>query len=136
MEFTIKEYQCYHEPEILALYDSVGWSNYTANPKLLGNAYHHSLKIFGAYDNETLLGIIRVVGDGYSIIYIQDILVLPQYQRMGIGTALLNKILEEYKDVYQKTLLTDNTEQTIAFYKSLGFSMDTEIECRAFMKTF
>ena len=136
MEFTIKEYQCYHEPEILALYDRVGWSNYTANPKLLENAYHHSLKIFGAYDNETLLGIIRVVGDGYSIIYIQDILVLPQYQRMGIGTALLNKILEEYKDVYQKTLLTDNTEQTIAFYKSLGFSMDTEIECRAFMKTF
>jgi len=31
-------------------------------------------------------------------------------------------------------LLTDNTEKTILFYKSLGFQMDTEIECRAFMK--
>ena len=110
--------------------------NYSTNPTLLKNAYNNSLKIFGAYDNEQLLGIIRVVGDGYSIIYIQDILVFPEYQRQGVGTALLEMVLKEYKSVYQKTLLTDNTEKTINFYKSLGFYMDTEIECRAFMKNY
>lgn len=136
MEFSIKEYVCYNESEILKLYESVGWENYTTNPTLLKNAYNNSLKIFGAYDNGKLLGIIRVVGDGYSIIYIQDILVFPEYQRQGIGTALLEMVLKEYKSVYQKTLLTDNTEKTINFYKSLGFNMDTEIECRAFMKNY
>ena len=90
----------------------------------------------GAYEDEKLLGIIRVVGDGHSIIFIQDILILPEYQHQGIGTALIQAILEMYSHVYQKSLMTDNTEKTIGFYKSLGFYMDTDIECRAFMKIF
>jgi len=28
MEFSIKEYEAYHEEEILPLYESVGWTNY------------------------------------------------------------------------------------------------------------
>ncbi len=134
MEFTIREYEDYNEDEILNLYKSVGWVNYVNNPDMLKNAYTNSLKILAAYENDELLGIIRVVGDGYSIVYIQDIIVLPEYQRCGIGTALLNKILEIYQNVYQKTLLTDNTEKTIQFYKSIGFTMDMDMECRAFVK--
>lgn len=136
MQFTIKEYLKYNEREILNMYDSVGWSNYTSNPSMLANAYKHSLKILGAYDAEKLVGIIRVVGDGYSMVYIQDIIVLPEYQRKGIGTLLLEKILLEYKNVYQKALMTDNTEKTIQFYKSVGFIMDTDIDCRAFLKVY
>lgn len=136
MEFSINEYQKYNESEILNLYQSVGWINYTNNPNMLKNAYANSLKILGAYENEKLIGIIRIVGDGYSIVFIQDIIVLPEYQRHGIGTALLKKILEIYQNVYQKSLLTDNTDKTIQFYKSVGFEMDTDIECRAFTKMF
>lgn len=134
MDFTVKEYSKYNEEEILNLYRSVGWMNYVNYPEMLKNAYANSLNIFGAYENEKLLGIIRVVGDGYSIVFIQDIIVLPEYQRHGIGTSLLKRVLDTYEHVYQKTLLTDNTERTIQFYKSLGFQMDTEIECRAFTK--
>ena len=136
MEFTIKEYTLYNEEEILNLYDRVGWSNYTANPAMLKNAYAHSLKILGAYDADRLVGIIRVVGDGYSIVYIQDIVVLPEYQRKGIGTSLLEKILSAYQNAYQKVLLTDNTEKTIRFYKSAGFTMDTDIDTSAFLKNY
>lgn len=136
MQFAIKEYFTYDVSEILRLYDSVGWTNYTSNPSLVENAYKHSLRILGAYDSEKLVGIIRVVGDGYSIIYVQDIIVLPEYQRKGIGTSLLKKVLLEYKNVYQKVLMTDNTEKTIQFYKSVGFIMDTDINCRAFLKIY
>ena len=136
MEFSIQEYTEYNKDEILNLYESVGWTNYTSNPDMLENAYKNSLKILGAYEDEKLLGIIRVVGDGHSIIFIQDILILPEYQHQGIGTALIQAILEMYSHVYQKSLMTDNTEKTIGFYKSLGFYMDTDIECRAFMKIF
>lgn len=136
MNFTIKEYTQYNENEILNLYKSVGWTNYSDKPEMLKNAYANSLKILGAYENEKLLGIIRVVGDGYSIVFIQDILILPDYQHRGIGTALIKKILEMYKNVYQKELLTDNTEKTIQFYKSVGFEMDTDIGCRAFLKVY
>jgi len=136
MEFLIKEYEGYNETEILNLYKSVGWTNYTNNPDMLKGAYAHSLKILGAYKNEKLLGIVRVVGDGHSVVFIQDLLVYPEYQRLGIGTALLKQILAEYKQVYQKHLLTDNTEKTIQFYKSLGFTMDTDMNCRAFSVYF
>ena len=44
MEFTIREYTEYREAEILRLYESVGWTNYTGNPGMLKNAYAHSLK--------------------------------------------------------------------------------------------
>lgn len=132
MEFFIKEYKEYHENEILKLYQSVGWTNYVNNPEMLKNAYENSLKIYAAYMNDKMAGIIRVVGDGFSVVFIQDLLVYPEYQRKGIGKALLEKILSEYKDVYQKHLLTDNTEKTIQFYKSIGFTMDTDMGCRAF----
>ena len=132
MEFTIKEYTNYNESEVLNLYKSVGWTNYTNNSQMLEDAYANSLRILGAYEKEKLIGIIRVVGDGYSVVFIQDLLVYPEYQRRGVGTALLKQILQDYKHVYQKHLLTENTEKTIQFYKSLGFTMDTDMECRAF----
>lgn len=70
MEFLIKEYKNYDETEILNLYKSVGWINYTNNPNMLKSAYSNSLKILGAYEKEKLLGIIRVVGDGHSVVFI------------------------------------------------------------------
>lgn len=132
MEVIIKEYAVYKEAEILGLYTSLGWTNYTDNPEMLRNAYLNSLKIYGAYVDDKLIGIIRVVGDGYSVIFIQDLLVHPEFQRKGVGTLLLKKVLCEYDSVYQKHLITEDTEKTILFYKSLGFVDNSEIGCKAF----
>ena len=79
MEVILKEYAVYKEAELLGLYTSVGWTNYTDNPEMLRNAYINSLKIYGAYVDNKLIGIIRVVGDGYSVIFIQDLLVHPEF---------------------------------------------------------
>lgn len=121
MKITIQEYEVYKEQDVLALYESVGWSNYTNAPEMLSQAFHHSLKVLAAFDQEDLVGIIRVVGDGYSIVFVQDLLVKPAYQRQGIGRALLDHILAEYVEVYQLHLLTDDTEKTLSFYRALGF---------------
>ena len=75
-----------------------------------------------------------MVGDGATIILVQDILVYPKYQRQGIGTALLKAILEKFSDVRQIQLVTDNTPKTVAFYKSLGFLNFSEMACCGFMK--
>ena len=58
----------------------------------------------------------------------------PDYQRKGIGSALLKAILERYSHVRQIQLATDNTEKTKAFYRSMGFRELSEIGCRGFMK--
>jgi len=134
MDSIIREYTEYNEPEVLRLYESVGWTNYTANPAMLKKAYEHSLRTYAAYAGSRLAGLIRIVGDGFSVVFIQDLLVHPHYQRMGIGTALMQTVLREYGDVYQIHLLTENTERSIRFYQSLGFTMDTDMECRAFSR--
>ena len=130
----IKPYTQYSEAEILPLYKAVGWSNYYEHPEMLKKAYAGSLCTLAAYEDETLTGIIRCVGDGHTIVFIQDILVYPEYQRRGIGTTLMKAVLEKYSHVYQIELATDNTEKTISFYKSLGFRPMQDIGCCGFMK--
>lgn len=119
---------------ILPLYAAVGWTNYTDRPEMLKNAFAGSLLVLGAYDGDKLVGILRAVGDGFSIVFIQDVLVLPEYQRRGIGTKLFRALMERYPDVYQMELATDDAPRTVAFYQSLGFTRDRDIGCCAFMK--
>ncbi len=130
----IKPYLAYQEAEILPLYQAVGWSSYYRRPRMLRQAFAGSLCTLAAYDGGKLTGIIRAVGDGHSILFIQDILVHPGYQRRGIGTALMKELLDRFPHVYQIQLSTDDTEKTSLFYKSLGFMPLPEIGCRGFMK--
>ena len=43
-----------------------------------------------AYDGETLVGCLRILTDGYFFGTITEMLVLPEYQRQGIGSRLLH----------------------------------------------
>ena len=130
----IRAYTEYNEAEILDLYASVGWTAYTDDPAALKNGFANSLLTLAAYEEVTLLGLIRVVGDGHTVVFVQDILVYPQFQRRGIGSALLREVLNRYANVRQIELLTDDTPETMAFYRSMGFQELTEIGCRGFMK--
>lgn len=98
---------------------------------MLRLAFKHSLKIFAAFVGEQLVGIIRAVGDGYSVVFVQDLLIHPDFQRLGIGRTLLNHIQAEFKDVYQLHLMTDDTEKTLSFYRSLGFESVGEMGASA-----
>ena len=112
----IKEYKKYNEEEIMALYLSVGWSAYTNNPSLLKQGFENSLLVLAAYEDSELVGIIRVVGDGYTVILIQDLLVSLNMQSQGVGKALLNAVLNKYSDVRQIELVTDNIPKNLLFY--------------------
>ena len=130
----ITEYKTYRESEILPLYESVGWSAYTSRPEMLRESYKGSLLTLAAYEGDDIVGIIRTVGDGVSIVYIQDIIVSPSHQRHGIGTALLHEVIMRYENVYQLILMTDDTPKTVAFYHSCGFTSASDINCLGFMK--
>lgn len=131
---TIKEYEKYISGEIIPLYDSVGWTAYTADPDALEKGFKNSLLTLAAYEGEKLLGIVRCVGDGETIVFVQDILVYPEYQRRGIGSALLRSVLEKYNGVRQIVLCTDDSPETVAFYRAMGFWELSEIGCRGFTR--
>ena len=54
--------------DLLALYSSVGWTNYTNNPTMLEEAVKASLWQLAVYDEKELVAYIRLVGDGHSVI--------------------------------------------------------------------
>lgn len=110
------------QEETVRLYDSVGWSAYTRNPELLTDALAASLSVVTARLDGELVGLVRVVGDGLTIVYLQDILVTPSYQRLGIGRQLLRRVFEPYSEVRQKVLLTDDEPGQRLFYETMGFT--------------
>lgn len=112
------------------LYNSVGWSSYTSNTDLLTAAVKVSLIVVTAWDGSELVGLARAVGDGLTIVYLQDILVKPEFQHCGIGRELFQRVFAPYKSVRQKVLLTDDEPAQLAFYTSMGFKPTTELRHR------
>lgn len=119
-DYTIREYRKVDIEELLSLYRSVGWRNYTDDPDMLQAACQNSLLMLAAYRHDRLIGLVRVVGDGHSVILVQDLLVDPAEQRRGIDTALMHEILLRYRDVYHLQLMTDHTDGMKVFYQKLG----------------
>ena len=115
--------------DVLHLYQAVGWTNYTNQPQMLEQALSQSLVIYLALDGDAVVGLIRLVGDGFSSVFVQDLIVLPSYQRQGIGRSLMKEALEDYKDAYQVQLVTDQIERTLGFYRSMGFEILSTYNC-------
>ena len=126
---TIKKQEFVKLEDVLHLYQAVGWTNYTDQSEMLEQALSHSLAIYVALDGDTVVGLVRLVGDGFSSVLVQDLIVLPIYQRQGIGSALMKEALEDYKDAYQVQLVTDQTERTLEFYRSMGFETLSTYDC-------
>lgn len=132
LEFS--EEKMLSQADLLSLYNDANWLAYTGNPGLLQQAVSNSLYVLTAWENEQLVGLIRLVGDGLTIVYIQDILVMKSHKRRKIGSLLLQKALEKYGNVRQKVLLTDDNEETRGFYEALGFSSCDKGDLVAFVK--
>lgn len=115
--------------DVLHLYQAVGWTNYTNQPQMLAQALTHSLAIYLARDGEKIVGLVRLIGDGFSSVFVQDLIVLPSYQRQGIGSTLMKQALSDYKDTYQIQLATEESEKTLGFYRSLGFETLSSFQC-------
>ena len=115
--------------DVLHLYQAVGWTNYTNQPQMLEQSLARSLAIYVARDGEEIVGLVRLVGDGFSSVFVQDLIVLPSYQRQGIGSNLMKEALTDYKDAYQVQLATEQTEKTLGFYRSLGFETLSTYDC-------
>ncbi len=120
--------------QVLALYNDAGWTSYTDEPDLLMKAIKNSLKVWTLWKEEKLIGLARIVGDGSTICYLQDILILEAYQGRGFGSDLLKEIMKENQHIRQFVLLTEDSEKTKGFYKKLGLSEVGDFSCLAFMK--
>ena len=121
--FSISTSSLISNVEVLALYESVGWTAYTRDPELLTKAIRSSSFVVTARNRDGgLVGLARVISDDATICYLQDILVHPAFQGTGIGRALIEHVTARYQHVRQTVLITDNEPRQRAFYEATGFT--------------
>jgi len=70
-----------------------------------------------AWDNGKLVGCVRVLTDGYFFGTISEILVLPDYQRRGIGKQLMELAFE----TSPTSLFFGAQPDAVGFYEKLGY---------------
>lgn len=105
------------------LFNEVGWGSYDIKVSKL--ALENSLYTVSIYDDDKIVGFGRLIGDGVCYFYIHDVMVLPSYQKKGIGTMIIDKLKNkvlEYKKInpYLRLYLGPSLGKE-EFYKKCGF---------------
>lgn len=88
---TIQLVQAWDGNEIANLYRAGGWWKEEYDPKELSRLILGSFLFVVASDLKTgrAVGMGRVIADGVSDGYIQDLVVLPEYRKTGIGARIV-----------------------------------------------
>lgn len=81
------------------LTQKVGWG--TRKEEIVEEALRNTLFSICVYDDEKMIGYGRIIGDKTIFLYIQDIMVIPEYQSRKIGTGIMKKIISKVEE-YQK----------------------------------
>lgn len=109
--------------EFNLLYDDVGWGAYDENitQKALDNTFYS----VSVYDDNKIVGYGRIIGDTICFLYIQDIMVKPEYQGNKIGTMIMNKLLEKINEIKQENpdlrVYLGASKNREEFYEKFGF---------------
>lgn len=122
------------------LRQSAGWLK-LSDYKAIENSLDKSLYSICVYEEDKLIGFGRIVGDTNIYFYIQDLVILPEYQKQGIGNDIVKKLLKyidqhAIKNAFIGLMAAENVAP---FYEKLGFKKrahnEPGMEKRIFFKT-
>lgn len=108
--------------QIAEIYGTLGWGTaefYLNRPDFMERSFGPGAFGFFALDkcNRRLFGFLRALSDDYSVAWISELCVLPEYQRRGIGTALLETASARFADI---ALYADAFNHNFEFFTKRG----------------
>lgn len=78
------------------LTNAVGWGN--RDKAIVDKALKNTLYSVCAYDDEKIIGFGRLIGDAALFLYVQDVMVISEFQGKTIGTQIMEHILNKIQE--------------------------------------
>jgi len=109
--------------EFNSLYDAVGWGAHSNNisKRALDNTFYS----VSVYEDDMIIGYGRLIGDTICFMYIQDVMVKPEFQNKKIGTIIMNRLLEKITELKKENpdirVYLGATKDKEMFYEKFGF---------------
>lgn len=113
-----------NESELENLFNSVGWLSANYADRMV-RAFRQAGTVISAYHGDKLIGLVEVLDDGGLNAYIHYLLVHSEYQKRGIGAALIEKVKHKYKD-YLYLIVICEKKENVPFYEKMNFKVQGE----------
>jgi len=122
-DIAIQLVQSWEEVEIANLYRAGGWWNEEYDQRDLPRLIRGSFLFAVAVDRKTghAVGMGRVISDGVSDGYIQDLVVIPEYRKAGIGTQIVSTLVKKCVERGISWIGLIAEPDTEKFYLPFGF---------------
>lgn len=106
--------------ELLALYESLGWNSLKLTVNELEQMCKQSWYAIYAFKEQRLIGMGRVISDGVITGVICGVCVLPEYQSIGIGKEIVERLIQhcEQNKVIPQLMCVDKLQ---SYYEAIGF---------------
>lgn len=106
--------------ELIKLYSSVDWQKDVENIDNLKKGLRKSF-VIAAYEDKKLVGLVRALSDFSTVVYVQDLLVCPEFQGKRIGKTLMLHLLNYFAAVGQIIIAAKPNNDARKFFHYLGF---------------
>lgn len=121
MNITYQEVISVEDYNILR--EAVGWGSLCDEQAQQG--LDHSAYVIGCYDNDKIVDTARIIWDKGYISYLADVMVMPEYQRMGIGRHMVEMAIafmkSQVKEGWKIKMVLIAAKGKEAFYSRFGF---------------
>ena len=108
---------------LAGLRTQAGWSHTLIEQA--HKALDHTIYSISAFDEGEIVGMGRLVGDGAMVWYIQDVIVLPPYRQVGVGSTIVRKLtdyaVKESMPGTNIAIALMSAKDKEPFYEKLGF---------------
>lgn len=106
--------------ELLTMYESLGWNSLELSVNELEQMCKQSWYVIYAFKEQQLIGMGRVISDGVITGIICGVCVMPEYQSMGVGKEIVERLIRhcEEKRVIPQLMCVEDLK---SYYESIGF---------------
>ncbi|EEL70884.1 MULTISPECIES: GNAT family N-acetyltransferase [Bacillus cereus group] len=106
--------------ELLTMYESLGWNSLELSVNELEQMCKQSWYVIYAFKEQQLIGMGRVISDGVITGIICGVCVMPEYQSIGIGKEIVERLIRhcEQNKVIPQLMCVEKLQ---SYYESIGF---------------